>query len=334
MKVKPNLQSQLVTISETICRQTHIYMMHPVFKVFGVATLIAFFTVPYILAVNYWDRFEGLFPSQYWFLSITSVGLGFIVHVGTLIIYLIIYKMNHPFLEQFKDTDRPWPWNYDPEFRSKIIKAIKLVSLNNFVCAPMFVLINCSTGMLRGRTKMEEIPSFPVYMSQIVFMMFCEDFAFYHGHRLLHHPKLYPYIHKIHHEWYDTICLSSEYAHPVEYLLANMMPTGMGYILFAGRAHHLSFLVFVTLRLIETVESHGGYEFPWAMTRILPLCASSKYHNYHHLKNIGNYGSFFILWDSIWGTNSHYYKELLESDKTFKNYGNVDSLEAQDKKTK
>lgn len=34
------------------------------------------------------------------------------------------------------------------------------------------------------------------------------------------------------------------------------------------------------------------------------------YHNFHHLKNIGNFGSMFIMWDSIFGTNSYYYKEM------------------------
>ena len=78
--------------------------------------------------------------------------------------------------------------------------------------------------------------------------------------------------------------------------------------------------MWISIRLIETVESHGGYDFPWAMTRVFPLSVSSKYHNYHHLKNVGNYGSFFIIWDSIFGTNTQYYKDLLDHDKTFKNY--------------
>ena len=34
------------------------------------------------------------------------------------------------------------------------------------------------------------------------------------------------------------------------------------------------------------------------------------YHNYHHLKNTGNFGSMFVIWDSIFGTNSYYYKDL------------------------
>ena len=31
--------------------------------------------------------------------------------------------------------------------------------------------------------------------------MFCHDFIFYHGHKMLHHKSIYKYIHKKHHEW-------------------------------------------------------------------------------------------------------------------------------------
>ena len=315
-------RTDVVSIPETIRRQLFIYGKDPGFKLLGILLFLCSILGPYILSLNYWNKLEELIPDKFWFLVITSTSLGIFLHLATLLAYMMIYKLKHPFFEQYKDNDKSWPWEYDPEFSKKLIKAIKLVAFNNLVCSPLFALINCSTGLLDGRTKMEEIPSFWVYLCQIIFMAFSEDLMFYHCHRLLHHPKLYPYIHKVHHEFYDTICISSEYAHPIEYILGNLIPSGIGYMLFCGRAHHLSFLVFLSLRLIETVESHGGYDFPWAVTRIVPYNVSSKYHNYHHLKNIGNYGSFFILWDSIYGTNSHYYEELVQTDKNFEGYKN------------
>lgn len=152
-----------------------------------------------------------------------------------------------------------------------------------------------------------------MYLLQILFMVFCEDLMFYWSHRTLHTPWFYKNIHKVHHEWYNTICISSEYAHPVEFLIGNLIPLTLGAILLFGRAHIIPLGVFVAFRLTETVESHGGYEFPWAMTRYVPMNCTSMYHNYHHLKNIGNFGSMFIIWDSIFGTNSYYYKDIRKS---------------------
>jgi len=65
--------------------------------------------------------------------------------------------------------------------------------------------------------KYEEIPSLGLLLIQLFWMFVCEDFAFYWSHRLLHHPKLYPYIHKVHHESKSTTSLSAVATHPVEY---------------------------------------------------------------------------------------------------------------------
>lgn len=98
-----------------------------------------------------------------------------------------------------------------------------------------------------------------------------EDFAFYWGHRTLHTPFFYKRIHKIHHEFMDSISICSEYAHPIEFLMGNIFPLTLGMFILYNDIHILTFTVFALFRLAETIESHGGYEFPWAMTRFIPL---------------------------------------------------------------
>jgi methylsterol monooxygenase/4-alpha-methyl-delta7-sterol-4alpha-methyl oxidase len=66
---------------------------------------------------------------------------------------------------------------------------------------------------------------------------------------------------------------------------------------------------------METCDGHCGYEFSWSPFRLLPLSGSSNYHNYHHSKNVGNYGSFFTLWDTICGTNKTYFRFLAKKEK-------------------
>jgi sterol desaturase/sphingolipid hydroxylase (fatty acid hydroxylase superfamily) len=54
-------------------------------------------------------------------------------------------------------------------------------------------------------------------------MIFCEDLMFYFSHRTLHTPWFYKKFHKVHHEFYNTVCISSEYAHPFEFLIGNVV---------------------------------------------------------------------------------------------------------------
>lgn len=55
-------------------------------------------------------------------------------------------------------------------------------------------------------------------------MMLVEDFAFYWSHRMLHTPYLYKKVHKVHHEFNNTVSIAATYAHPVEYFLAIYYP--------------------------------------------------------------------------------------------------------------
>jgi sterol desaturase/sphingolipid hydroxylase (fatty acid hydroxylase superfamily) len=90
---------------------------------------------------------------------------------------------------------------------------------------------------LNMKTTQAELPPFSIHCLQMLFCMLCEDINFYFSHRLLHHPKLYPYIHKIHHEFYNTICIASEYAHPLEFVLGNLGPVSLGALILGPNIH-------------------------------------------------------------------------------------------------
>lgn len=62
--------------------------------------------------------------------------------------------------------------------------------------------------------------------------------------------------------------LTSEYAHPAEILF-------LGFATIFGPAitgpHLLTLWIWMSLRVIETVEAHCGYDFPWSLSRYLPI---------------------------------------------------------------
>lgn len=67
-------------------------------------------------------------------------------------------------------------------------------------------------------------------------------------------------------------------------------------------------MVWGLLRHYETHEAHSGYEFPWSIFRALPFTTAESYHAFHHSKNVGNYSTFFTVWDNVFDSNAEYYE--------------------------
>ncbi|EYU45961.1 hypothetical protein ABFS82_04G086400 [Erythranthe guttata] len=152
------------------------------------------------------------------------------------------------------------------------------------------------------------LPSWKVISTQILFYFILEDFVFYWGHRILHTKWLYKHVHSVHHEYATPFGLTSEYAHPAEILF-------LGFATIVGPAitgpHLITLWLWMVLRVLETVEAHCGYHFPWSLSNFLPLYGGADFHDYHHrllYTKSGNYSSTFIYMDWIFGTDKGYRK--------------------------
>lgn len=170
-------------------------------------------------------------------------------------------------------------------------------------------------------------PALSTIVKQIIGAWYFNEITFYLAHRLLHHPAIYKYVHKQHHEFKATISLASEYAHPVEAVLANFMPT-LG-SLVVMKAHALTTFIWVFLRVWETVDTHSGYVFPWSPWYAYFIgeeliinkgdlakaqhCVAHGFHDYHHQYNVGNYASPLIDW--LFGTDASYRRHVSAAAK-------------------
>ncbi len=145
-------------------------------------------------------------------------------------------------------------------------------------------------------------PSMNTVIRDFVVAYIVNDTLFYWAHRALHHPSIYKYIHKKHHMFHYTIGIAATYAHPVEDILANLIPTLGGCNLMSS--HFVVFLAWVSWRLLETIEAHSGYAFPYSPFTCIPFPGETERHDFHHSHNTGCYGGWF--WDWLCGTDKTY----------------------------
>ncbi|GFT45974.1 fatty acid hydroxylase domain-containing protein 2 [Nephila pilipes] len=193
------------------------------------------------------------------------------------------------FLAKYKIQDTtPYPVPLN-----QVLKIVEQILINQFLVGTPFIVGTYYSMFWFGYDTGRIIPTFQRFVLDFAAYLLIEEFIFYYGHRLLHHPRLYKYIHKRHHEWTAPIAITALYCHPIEHCLCNLLPTSLGPLLLGS--HMFTAWIWYSVALINTLNSHSGYHFP--------LCFSAEAHDFHHLKFNQNFGVLGIL-DFFHGTNS------------------------------
>ncbi|EGF79958.1 hypothetical protein BATDEDRAFT_19828 [Batrachochytrium dendrobatidis JAM81] len=223
------------------------------------------------------------------------------VFVTRYIPYMIADRI--PYFRQFKIQD------VKPITNAQWWKCATHVMFHQtFLQLPMMMAFHPLAMALGMRFLETPFPTISHLITTSLFFLFMEDFYQYFAHRLLHWGILYKNIHKLHHEFSAPFGIASEYAHPMETLIL-----GLGFflgplvwVLTFHDLHVISLAVWLAVRLIQVVDSHSGYDFPWSLRHIFPFWAGADFHDYHHMAFVGNYSSSFRWWDWAFGTDNAY----------------------------
>ncbi|KAJ8028198.1 Fatty acid hydroxylase domain-containing protein 2 [Holothuria leucospilota] len=207
------------------------------------------------------------------------------------LVFLIVDVTGRPtFIKKYKVQ----PEENDPIPTDKLLKCLAVVLYNQFVIGLSFLYVLHHLFRRRGCSfDPGDLPTFKRFLLEALVFLIIEEIGFYYGHRLLHHPTLYKHFHKIHHEWTAPIAAVTIYCHPLEHVLANLIPAMMGPLVMGS--HFAVMLLWGVSAQTTAMIHHCGYH--------LPLMSSPEAHDFHHLKFNQNFGVLGIL-DRLHGTDT------------------------------
>jgi ring-1,2-phenylacetyl-CoA epoxidase subunit PaaE len=139
-------------------------------------------------------------------------------------------------------------------------------------------------------------------VASFALLLFINDTYFYWSHRAMHHPKLYKFFHRVHHESTDPSPLTAFAFHPSEAIVENALAFVLPFVM---PLHFGVILAWQLFDMLNNVLGHLGYEvYPkgWVKIPVLKYKTASTHHNMHHQRFNGNYALYFTWWDKWMGT--------------------------------
>lgn len=150
------------------------------------------------------------------------------------------------------------------------------------------------------------------YAFTFIWMFFLHDAYFYWSHRLMHRPKIFKWVHLVHHKSNNPSPFTAYAFHPIEAFIEAFIVTVFA---FTIPIHISAILIYMLFQIMYNVYGHLGYEiFPNSLNKtwLGRYFNTSVSHNMHHKYSAQNYGLWTTIWDRAFGTLHEKYEETYD----------------------
>ena len=211
------------------------------------------------------------------------------------IFYIVFYMIKKRDWSHLKIQENIPPSN---NIRIEIFYSTMTMLIFSIVALLIFVL------HWKGMTKFYMdigIYGTPYFIFTMIAILFIHDFYFFVTHLMMHHKKLYPIIHQVHHISLNPTPWAAFSFHPIE---AVIQIAWIPIIVMIMPLHPFTIFFWAIYMMLFNVIGHLGYEIftKRYLKGMGKFFFSSTFHNMHHSKNNCNYGLYFVIWDRIFGT--------------------------------
>jgi sterol desaturase/sphingolipid hydroxylase (fatty acid hydroxylase superfamily) len=190
--------------------------------------------------------------------------------------------------------------------RAVILQEIRLSLISSALYAlpAAAALVAWLHGGTRIYTDWRSLGGIPYLAFSALLYLVIQDSYYYWAHRLMHHPRLFPWMHAGHHRSRQPTPFASFAFDPAEAALTAWLLPALTFLI---PIHIGVVLALLALMTVSAVLNHSGWEvLPERMVNgpIGGQLISATHHSLHHIRFDANYGLFFRFWDKTMGTDA------------------------------